>query len=173
MFSFNQYNLFPLFSLSCLWCFGLFASKDVCIILLSICWCCYERTRCMLLQKRVVRTKLDIMLSLLAATSFTFNSRLILTENIFLCQVYYRSFNHIIWCGHQKVEMTLIATPGVTSVLIQRWNDVLCLLGNSVKHVNIMICVLFVYLCGYFIVFCFVLSCNTKGDQRTCTKRKH
>jgi hypothetical protein len=54
-----------------------------------------------------VRTKLDIMLSLLAATSFTFNSRLILTENIFLCQVYYRSFNHIIWCGHQKVEMTL------------------------------------------------------------------
>ena len=74
----------------------------------------------MLLQKRVVRTKLDIMLSLLAATSFTFNSRLILTENILLCQVYYLSFNHIIWCGHQKVEMTLIATSGVTSVLIQR-----------------------------------------------------
>lgn len=46
--------------------------------------CCYERTRWMLLQKLVVRTNLDIMLSLLAATSFTFNTRLLNSKEFFV-----------------------------------------------------------------------------------------
>jgi len=137
--------------------FGLFAPKDVCIILLSIFSCCYERTRWMLLQKRVVSTKLDIMLSLLATTNFTFNSRLLNRKDFFVSSVlsFIQSYP-LVWSAKSwnDIDSNVGRYINVDSTL--KWRFVSAGKFRETCEYNDL-CVVCLYLCGYFIVFCFVL----------------